>query len=173
MTLLKFKQGLTFIEVLYSVLILAGVMVVIADLTSGSTQSTETARRYHLVSSLMEKKLTELEFQFQQEGPLALVNEEEQVFEDHPGYSWELESQNLTPINYRNLVEDIEIENQFTQLFDQAVNQLSQIIKEVTLIIYYTKGKKKVSYSISTYFIDFKQARSTSFIPNIPEINNL
>lgn len=158
------KRGFTFIEVLYAIIILAGVIASIAELTSGSSKNIRASSRYHTIALLMESKLSELELQYQKEGPEILENTEEEKFKDHPDYSWKLETQNIELIQPTSLEVDLVEDNQFTQVMEDTVDKFSEIISEVTLTIYYTTPKRKASYPISTYFIDFKKIKEPGWL---------
>ena len=76
----------------------------------------------------------------------------------------------------RDLIEGLREENQITNIMDQVAKQIMNLVTEVRLTIYYTKMEPEVSYSITTYFVDFQKGNQSSFlqgvIPSIPSSPN-
>ncbi len=160
-------RGLSFIEVMYSIIILTGVMVLISQFFSQSTKHIDRSKRYYLVSQLMEQKLTELELSYQQDGPSALIEQERETFEDYPGFLWSLETKKMENMGPRDLIEGLREENQITNIMDQVSKQIMDLVTEVKLTIYYTKMEPEVSYSITTYFVDFQKGNQAAFLQGL------
>lgn len=169
---MKHRKGLSFIEVMYSIIILTGVMVIISQFFSQSTKQLDRSKRYYLVSQLMEQKITELELNYQKEGPSALVETERENFENYPDFLWSVETKQMENMGPRDLIEGLREENQITNIMDQVAKQIMDLVTEVRLTIYYTKMETEVSYSITTYFVDFQTGNQASFlqglIPSLP-----
>lgn len=169
---MNLRKGLSFIEVIYSIILLTGIMVVISQFFFQSTKHIDRSKRYYVVSQLMEQKLTELEFNYQKDGPSALIEQERENFEDYPDFLWSLETKPMENVSPRDLIESLREENQITNIMDQAAQQVMQLATEVKLTIFYTKMEPEASYSITTYFVDFQKGHQTSFlqglIPSFP-----
>ena len=165
-------RGLSFIEVMYSIIILTGVMVLISQFFSQSTKQLDRSKRYYLVSQLMEQKLTELELSYQKDGPSALIETEREDFENYPNFLWSLETKKMENMGPRDLIEGLREENQITNIMDQVAEQIMELVTEVRLTIYYIKMEPETSYSVTTYFVDFQKGNQTSFlqglIPSLP-----
>jgi len=167
------RRGLSFIEVMYSIIILTGVMVIISQFFSQSTRQLDRSKRYYLVSQLMEQKLTELELNYQKDGASALVEADRESFENYPDFLWSLKTKKMENMGPRDMIEGLREENQITDIMDKVTKQIMELVTEVQLTIYYTKMKPEASYSITTYFIDFQTGNQAAFlqglIPSFPE----
>ncbi len=160
-------KGLSFIEVMYSIIILTGVMILISQFFSQSTKQMDRSKRYYLVSQLMEQKLTELEFNYQKDGPSALIEQERESFENYPEFLWSLETKKLEGLSPFHLTEGPREENQWTNTIDQVSKKIMDLVTEVRMTVYYTKIKPEASYSITTYFVDFQTGSQPSFLQGL------
>ena len=169
---MNLPRGLSFIEVMYSIVILTGVMVILSQFFSQSTRQMDRSKRYYLVSQLMEQKLTELEINYQKDGESALLSAERESFENVPDFLWSLETKKMENIGPRDFIEGLREENQITNTIDQVSKKIMELVTEVRLTVHYTKMEPEASYSITTYFVDFQKAGQTSFlqglIPSLP-----
>ena len=162
---LKFKRGLSLIEVIYSIILLAVVLVLLSQISSQSTIHLKKSDRYYLVSYLMEHKLVELETEYKKEGPSILKEVEKEIFKDYPDFSWSLEIQ---PMNYIS-PELLQAQQATSTLgISEQIEQLNQkfteLITEARLTIHYNKSLQTAEYSLTTYFIDFEKARRPDFL---------
>ena len=165
---LKSKRGLSLIEVIYSIVLLAVVLVLLSQISSQSTTHLKKSERYYLVSYLMEYQLVELETQYKKEGPSILKEVEKEVFKDYPDFSWSLEIQ---PMNYIN-PELLQAQQTTSALgvseqIEQLHQKFTELISEVRLTIHYNKGPQPVHYSLTSYFIDFEKARKPDFLADM------
>ena len=161
----RYCKGLSFIEVIYSIVLMLGIMVLVSQFFSQSTQHLDRSKRYYLITQLLEQKMTELELLYQQEGPSALQEEIREPFEDHTHYSWSLEMVTLPNVPLVNIDEDgFERSNNITQILENISEKTSELVTEVRLTIHYKKLDQEASYSVTTYFIDFKKGTSENFL---------
>ena len=165
---LKSKRGLSLIEVIYSIVLLAVVLVLLSQISSQSTTHLKKSERYYLVSHLIENKLVELETEYKKEGPSILKEVEKEVFQDHPDFSWSLEIQ---PMNYIS-PELLKAQQETSALgISEKIEQLNQkfteLITEARITIHYNKGSQPAEYSLTSYFIDFEKARKPDFLADI------
>ena len=169
-------RGLSFIEVMYSIIILTGIMVILSQFFSQSTRQMDRSKRYYLVSQLMEQKLTELELNYQKEGNLSLIETERESFENYPDFFWSLEKKQMENMRPQDLIEGLQEDNQITNAMNQATQKIMELVTEVRLTIHYTKMKPEASYSITTYFVDFQKGKQADFlqglIPSLPSPPN-
>ena len=139
-----FNKGLSFIEVLYAILLLSSTVVILSQISSQSSLHLDRSKRYPLIARLMEQKLTELELEFYQQGPSALKEENPQVFKDYPEFSWSLKHK-TSPIGVDFL--DTEDADSLLQPVIQALKrEISSLVSEVELSIHFDKKGKKASY---------------------------
>lgn len=171
----RLQRGFSFIEVMYSILLLAGVLVLLSELSTQSTKLLKKSEQYYLISHLMENKLTELELEHQTEGAAVLKDIEKEPFEKYPDFSWSLETQKMVRFDPAQLeaaapAAPAEVQNQIEQLNEA----FTKLVTEVRLTIYYTKNKVQPSYSITAYFIDFKEIQNPDFLSELRKnIKNL
>ena len=161
----KNKRGLSFIEVLYSVVLMVGVMVVVSQFFSQSNQHLDRSKRYYLITQLLEQKITEIELNYEKEGLAALDEVEKEKFEDHSDYSWSLTTTEMPSIPL--IQEDLEESNDITKALDNISDKISELITEVQVTVHYKKRGKEASYSLTTYFIDFKKGTSGAFLKEL------
>ena len=160
------KKGLSFIEVMYSILLFASTVVILAQISSGATTHLERSKRYHIVTELMNNKLTQLEMDFQKEGFSALQETQIQQFKNHPHFSWSLKTKKAELAHQFTPRPSAETKEELGAV-GQISTQISTLVTEVQLTIHYTRFNKKSSYSITTYFVDFKKVFDKQFIKNI------
>lgn len=160
-------RGLTFIEVMYSVLLTATTLVLLSNLSSQSNTHLKRSARYSTVSHLMELKMIDIEIAYLEEGIEILEQMQEGEFEDYPDFTWSLEVQELDEFfNPLTLQEGQELSSNQPQVMDQIQminNKFTELITEIRLTIYYKKNDQESSYSLTTYMTDFKKAQSPEF----------
>ena len=167
----KYHKGLSFIEVLYSIILMVGVMVLISQFFSQSTQHLDRSKRYYLVTQLLEQKMTELEILYEQEGVSALQEIDREDFKEYQNYSWSLETVKMPHIPFSLNEEDLQKESDITKVLENISKKVSDLVTEVKLTVHYTQSKQEASYSITTYFIDFKKGTSQGFLQSLlPQI---
>lgn len=156
------NKGMSFIEVMYSLLVLSSTIILLNQIASQSTKHLERSKRYYIISNLMEQKLTELEIDFQKEGPIVLKDTELENFEDYPDFSWSLKT---APASlFHDSSDDPE---EIQSIKKELIAKISELVIEVQLTIHYTQLKKKADYTITTYFVNFKIINDSNFLLSI------
>ena len=149
------KKGFTLIEILMALVILSGAMIIISRIWSGNKQRVEKISNYHKVTQLMEKKITELEFEWRKKNFNSIPKEEKGDFEEEKYFSWSVKTQPLKlpdPQKIMNLLG--QNEGMAIQVAQTTTQFLSQAILEAKLTIHYKKGPFKNAYSLTTYIVD-------------------
>ena len=106
----------------------------------------------------MERKITELEFEWQKQNFNSIPKEAKGDFEDEKYFSWSVKTQPLSlpdPQKIMSLLgqnQDIAV-----QVAQKTTQFLSQTILEAKLTIHYKKGSLKSAYSLTTYIVDHKK----------------
>ena len=148
------KRGFTLIEILVSLIILAGATMIISRIWFGNHQRVNKIADYHKVVQLMEKKIVELEMEWKRQTFASIPEENKGNFSEEKYYSWSVKTQALRlpdPKASLNLEEQQEMAG---AVADITVEYLSQAVLEAKLTIYYQKGDFKSAYSITTYIVD-------------------
>ena len=153
------KAGFTLIELLTALVILAGSTIIISRIWSGNRQRVGKIGDYHHISRLMERKITELEFEWRKKNFNSIPRQAKGEFKEEKHFSWSVKTQ---PIN---LLESQQMLNLVTQANNDMAQQimgaiqklLSSSILEIKLTVHFNKKQKKTSYSLSTYIVDYTQ----------------
>lgn len=154
---MKRQSGFTLIEILIALLILAFVMTVIVESWGGSFRAVKKARRYTVVTMLLQRKVTEFELLYKNKTIDDLKEEEKGDFgSQYPDYKWEIRSKpfvlpEIAPPKGASSQIAAMIAKTLVQFFEQAV-------KEVAVsVIYRPPGSKEVVYTVTTLFVDFNK----------------
>ncbi len=159
------SKGLSFIEVLYSIVLMVGIMVLISQFFSQSTQHLNRSKRYYFITQLLEQKITEIELDYMKEGLSALEEVEREEFENVSHYSWSLKTSTMPDVSLiQPDVLGFEKGSNITQILDNIAKKTSELVTEVHLTVHYKKFDQEASYSVTTYFVDFKKGTSESFL---------
>ena len=164
------KKGFSFVEVMYSVLILTSMIVILAGMSSQASRHLKRSERYHTVSDLMEERFAALEMEFQKEGESVIEEQGPNPFENHPGFSWSLKSQPapIWDIIFKRPEGGASI---MENLLKQMIPLLGPLVREVRLTIHFKgKGGGQADYSAVSYFIDFKKIHSAEFLLNLQNV---
>ena len=157
----RFK-GFSLIEVLVSILLLAGLVSIVVQLSYGSTRRMNKSRQLEKIATLLELKMRELEEEFKGENIFKLPSEQNEVeFETKKNYFWSYETQPLTFPPPDLLLSLIQLpQNELNVKMAQTLTAvLSATVVELKLTVRY-KGKKRkeLAYSLVSYFINYDDA---------------
>ena len=155
-------KGFSLIEVLASILLLAGLISVIVQLSYGNTRRMKKARQLEKAADLLELKMLELEEEFKG-GEIAerFPSEQKGEFENEKNYFWTYKTQPLVLPHPRMLLSLIQLpENQLNmQMAKTLTGVLSETVVELKLTVHYEgKREKNFSYSLVSYFINYEDA---------------
>ena len=156
---MKNNRGMTLIEVVMAMLILAGGLILISNSWSGAFGRLRKTQQNIEVAALMQRKLVEIEMEYQGKS-LDLIPEEksDDFGSEYPQYTWKMKSKlfempDLSPLLVGR---DGGADQSMLSIMKQFTEQLSKSIKEVQVTVSYTGKKNKVvDYSITTYFVDY------------------
>lgn len=149
------KTGFTLIEILVALVILTGSSIIISRIWSGNKQRVGKISDYHTISRLMEKKLTELEFEWRKTNFNSIPKEAKGDFKEEKYFSWSLKTQPLSLPDPQVLMTLLGHTQGMAVQVAQTVTQfLSTAVLEAKLTIHYKKGPLKSAYSLSTYIVD-------------------
>ena len=157
----QITKGFSLIEVLASILVLAGLISVVVQLSYGNTRRMKKARQLEKIAGLLELKMRELEEEFKGKKIIQLPDQDEGDFESEKNYSWSYETQPLILPHPEILLSLIRIpENELNIKMAQTLTGiLSESVVELKLTVHYTGKKgKKLNYSLVSYFINYDDA---------------
>lgn len=169
-------KGFSLIEVLASLLVLAGFMSIVVQLSYGNTRRMKKARQLEKAANLLEFKMLELEENFKGARIVELPVQDEGEFENEEDYSWTYETQPFSLPNPQMLLSLIQLpENDLNLKMAQTLNGvLSESVVELKLTVHYEGRGKSFHYSLVSYFINYENApdfifsRISDFLPKSP-----
>ena len=171
------KRGFSLIEVLVSLLVLAGFISIVVQLSYGNTRRIKKARQLEKVANLLEYKMLELEESIKGENIFRFPPQDEGEFKNEENYFWSYETQPLVLPHPRMLLSLISLpENELNIKMAQTLASiLSQSVLELKLTVRYEgKRGKAFHYSLVSYFVnhidtpDLVAAQVRSFLSEVP-----
>jgi general secretion pathway protein I len=150
------SRGMTLIEVLIALGIIATALVLIASSWGGALKRVKKTQEAFEISQALEKKMVELLNEYRSQ-PLAAVPEEREgdFGEDYPQFSWRLETKKLKLGNLVDLLMAQQQEGTGQTLMDvvrQLQEQIENNVKEFRVTVIHTlPGRKPREYSVTTY----------------------
>jgi prepilin-type N-terminal cleavage/methylation domain-containing protein len=150
-------RGFTLIEVLISLLILAGASLVLYQSWSGSLSAIRKARVYNTVALLLQKKVVEFETKNQGKRVEDIADDEHGDFgSDYPDYKWEIKSRPFAVPPIVPPRADGETQNELTVTILKTMSEyFEKAVREVSVTVSYTRGANTQKYSVSTIFVDY------------------
>ncbi len=155
---MKKNAGFTLLEVLVSLIILAGSIIALNMAWGGNFLRLRKANMYNNVATLLERKMAEVEAKYKDK-PLSEIPEEESGdFEnDYPQYRWTMQSRevefpDLTPLL---VAQEDGAPETLISMIKQMTEYLNRVIKEVKVTIYVSSRGKEVEFSATQYFVDY------------------
>jgi len=153
-------KGFTLLEVLIAMSILTMVIVAVSSTWSGNFNRVRKINFANNVSTLLERKMVELETKYKGK-PVAEIPEEEagDFGADYPQYRWALTSQEFQMPDLTALLTSQEggADEMLITMIKQVNEFVSKAVKEVTLTVFVKASQKEVPYKITTYFVDWEQ----------------
>lgn len=155
----KQKSAFSLLEVLISVLVLAGFISAVVQLSYGNTRRMKKARQLEKIANLLEIKMWELEETFKGANIVNLPEKSEGDFPNNKGYSWSYQTQPLALPQPTLLLSLLKIpENEINSKIAQTLTGVfSDLVIELKLTVQH-KDKKGPSYSLVSYFINYAEA---------------
>lgn len=164
--IVKKQKGFSLVEILISVVILAGFISAIVQLSYGNTRRIQKARRLEKIAQLLEFKMSELKERYKGRSIDNLLKEEEGEFINETDYFWRYQTQGMSLPQPRlflavvNLPED-ELNMKVAEILTQV---LSESVIELKLTVYYNGKKgKPFSSSLVSYFVNYEKAPDLIF----------
>ena len=154
--LINKKKGFSLIEILVTLVILSGAMIIVSQIGSGNQQRVKKLKHYSKITQLMEQKISDLEFEWRRKNFDSIPESTKGNFEGEKHFSWSVVTQPLglpDPKALMNLSGESQ-EGMAIQVAQVTKQFLSQAVRELKLTIHYKKGPLKSAYSMTTYIVD-------------------
>lgn len=151
-------KGFTLLETMIAMMIMAAAILLLANSWSGAFMRVKKTQLSFEISSLLERKMVEIETKYRGK-PLDEISEEEEgdFGEDYPQYAWKLSSKKLEfpDLSASLIAREGGADQMLTNIIHQLSEQISKSVKEVTVTVIYKQPKKNLEYSLTTYFVDY------------------
>lgn len=149
-------KGFTLLEVLISLAIISGGLMVIGQAWSGNFLRIRKANLYNNVSILLQKKMTEIEAKYKNK-PLSEIpdNESGDFGSDFKQYTWTIKSQDLQFPDLSSVL--VGADETMLTIIQQMQEYISKSIKEVKLTVKVKTPIRSLEFSLTTYFVDYDQ----------------
>jgi prepilin-type N-terminal cleavage/methylation domain-containing protein len=152
---LKHIKGFSLLEVLISMVILAGAILVVSSAWSGNFMRLRKSALYNDVATVLERKMVEVEAKYQDKFSEIPEEEAGDFGEDFPKYRWTLKSRDLVlPDMSAAIMGKDGADEMLLTMMKQTTEFLSQSIKEVKVSVFVKTGVREIEYSATQYFID-------------------
>ena len=152
-------KGFTILEVVIAMIILSGALIVLTSSWGGAFMRVKKAQRYFEASSLLERKMVEIDLEFRGKPLDSIPENKEGDFEGVDDYSWKMSSKKLEFPDFSSTLasRDGGVDEMTMMIIKQMTEAMSKSIKEVTVTVLYKVGKKPTEYSVTTYFVDYNK----------------
>jgi general secretion pathway protein I len=157
------KTGFTLIETIMAMVIMSTGILLLVNTWGGSFVRLERTQKAFEIASLLERKMIDYEIKYRGKNIESIPDSEDGTFDGFPDYAWSMTSKKLEfpDIGAALTSQQGGVDNMTEMVVKQLTDTLSKSIKEVTISITYSRPKKKpLSYSITTYFIDYDKGGS-------------
>ncbi len=158
---LRSQRGLSLIEVIIAMMIMAGTLVLISNSWSGNLVRVRKTNIYNTVGMLLQKQLTEVEIKYR-ETPLDEIPEEGEggdFGEQYKNYRWTMTSKKFKMPDLSQILISQEggADEMLLMLVRQVTENINESVKEVTVSVFVKVGKNETEYSATTYFVDYNR----------------
>ena len=169
------KIGFTLVEVILAVVILSGSLLVFMTTWRSSRALFQRSMLNEEVAMLLEKKVSDIQMEFG-DNPTQIPEEASDQFEEpYKQYKWSIQTRPFDISIIKSLASSQEggVDDIMLSVIDQFVDVSKQAVREVKITVSTQIGKKELSYSLSTLFVDFKLlSGGASNLPNSESVGN-
>lgn len=154
----SFQKGFTLLETLMAMMIMATALLLLANSWSAAFSRVKKTQLNFELSTLLDRKMNELEREFKGKPVDGIPDEKEEDFgDDLKNFSWKMKSRKFEfPDISSSLTARSGGADQMTiMIVKQMTDQISKSIKEITVTVIYKAEKKNIEVSATTYFTDF------------------
>jgi general secretion pathway protein I len=154
------QKGFTLIEVMISLAILAGGIILLASSWSGNLMRIRKSNMYSSVATLLERKMIELDAEYKDKPVTEVPKTRSGDFgSELPLYRWEMKSRELKfpDLSAVMVGKDGGADETMIMMIRQVTDQLSKAIKEIKVTVFVKTPKKEMEFSATQYLIDYDQ----------------
>ncbi len=155
-------RGFSLLEVLVALTVIAGALLVVSMAWSTSNMRMKKMKINHQVAYLLDLKVAETVRRYRNE--ISMLPEDDTgdfsaLSNDYKEYTWKLHSKkfelpDLAPL----LAQQKGPPNpMLTMVLEQMTDYFNQAVKELTITVSYNLKKTSISYSASTFLVDYNQ----------------
>ena len=154
------RKGFTLLETLIAMTILAMGLMLLTNSWSGAFARIKKSQLTFEATSLIERKMNEIERKYRGKSLDEIPDEEGEDFEDAPNYAWKMSSKKLEFPDLSPMMTAREggADQYLTMIMSKLSEHFGKTIKEVTVTIIYKQPKRNIEYSVTTYFVDYNKA---------------
>ena len=155
------NKAFSLIEVLSAILLLAGLIAIMVQLSYGNNRRIKKANHLRKIARLLDLKMMELKQEYQGANIANLPPEDQGEFEEEKSYFWSYETQALQLPNRSLILSLMKLPDNplNNQLAETLKSVFSDTVIELKLTVGYKAGKeKRLSYSLGAYFVDYDGA---------------
>lgn len=153
------QYGFTLLEVLVALAILASGIIVLNSAWSGNTLRIRKANLYQNVSTLLERKMVELESKYKAKPFNEIPEEEEGDFgEDFPLYRWQMKTRDMEMPDLSGALTPPgeSLDDNLRTMIKTMTESISKSVKELKVSVFVKhKGAKDVEFSVTTYLVNW------------------
>lgn len=157
----KNQKAFSLIEVLTGVLVLAGLISIMVQISYGNRRRVKKASQLNKIAYFLDIKMNELKDRFKGKDAINLSPEDAGVFKQDERYSWSYSTQPIPFPSTDILLALFEIpENKINEsILTVLKNLMSSTVIELKLTVSYQPEKGKAySHSIASYFVNYEDA---------------
>ncbi len=152
------KKGFSLFEVLIAMSIMSSAAILMYMSWHGNQVRVQKMAINNKAAILLDQIMSELEIKYSQR-ITQLPENEGGTFEGEANYSWEMESRDFEMPDLRSvLISEDQGNEAMLLIVDKLTEYLNQSIKEMKVTVKYKRGKNSVSYSASTFLVDYNQS---------------
>lgn len=155
---MKNAFGFTLIETLMALVITVTAAVLLSAAWSGNYLRLRKSTLYNNVALLLERKMVEMEAKYRGKSLTEIKDEEGDFGKDFPQYRWTFTTQ---PFEMPDLSSILTSQKNGTDEMTLSVlskmrETVNKAIVEATTTVFVKAAGREVSYSVTTYFVDYE-----------------
>lgn len=154
---MKKVLGFTLFEVLIAMAIMSSAAVLLVVAWGGNQVRVRKMAINNQAAFLLDQIVSELEIKYQLK-LTQLPDAEQGAFEENPDFTWAMKSRDFEMPDLRSLLVSGGDGNELMlMVIDKMTEYLNESVKEMTVTVTYAKGKSKVTYSATTFLVDYNK----------------
>jgi len=149
--------GFSLIEVLIAMAIMSSAAMLLYVAWSGNQIRVQKMAINNKAAFYLDQVMGELQAKYETR-ILQLPDSEQGTFENDPDYKWKMETQDFQMPDLRALlVSDKQGQEALLLIIDKLTEYMNDSVKEMKVTVTYTRGKKSVDYSATTFMVDYNR----------------